>query len=183
MPSVRHRRWAVAVAHAQGGPFVASVSKVRRPPRGRFCRVLYELEVIVAACGTPHQKASVVTIPANLPTRKCRDVRNWRANGPEDARIVMRDYTSTQARFYVCYNDWGKHRKLWSRRQFVVPIIVSNLREPCIEVSPHVEVHYPRVVPGSTKLTMEKNGAPFVVGPRLFAHRWLDDPWSGLQAA
>jgi hypothetical protein len=62
-------------------------------------------------------------------------------------------------------------------------LISTTLSTLQFEVSPHVEVHYPRVVPGSTKLTMEKNGAPFVVGPRLFAHRWLDDPWSGLQAA
>ena len=78
----------VNLAHATGGAFVASVSKVRRPPKGQNCRVLYELEVIVAACGTPSQKASVAIVPSHRPTRKCMDVRNWRANGPEDARIV-----------------------------------------------------------------------------------------------
>ena len=51
-----------------------------------------------------------------------------RANGPEDARIVARDHTATSATFYIFYNDWGKHRKLWSRRQFVVPLTVSDLR-------------------------------------------------------
>ena len=118
----------VNLAHATGGAFVASVSKVRRPPKGQNCRVLYELEVIVAACGTPSQKASVAIVPSHRPTRKCMDVRNWRANGPEDARIVARDHTATSAAFYIFYNDWGKHRKLWSRRQFVVPIMVSDLR-------------------------------------------------------
>ena len=31
----------VNLAHATGGAFVASVSKVRRPPKGQNCRVLY----------------------------------------------------------------------------------------------------------------------------------------------
>ena len=66
----------VNLAHATGGAFVASVSKVRRPPKGQNCRVLYELEVIVAACGTPSQKASVAIVPSHRPTRKCMDVRN-----------------------------------------------------------------------------------------------------------
>ena len=74
----------VNLAHATGGAFVASVSKVRRPPKGQNCRVLYELEVIVAACGTPSQKASVAIVPSHRPTRKCMDVRNWRANGPDE---------------------------------------------------------------------------------------------------
>ena len=39
----------VNLAHATGGAFVASVSKVRRPPKGQNCRVLYELEVIHVA--------------------------------------------------------------------------------------------------------------------------------------
>ena len=33
----------VNLAHATGGAFVASVSKVRRPPKGQNCRVLYGL--------------------------------------------------------------------------------------------------------------------------------------------
>ena len=80
----------VNLAHATGGAFVASVSKVRRPPKGQNCRVLYELEVIVAACGTPSQKASVAIVPSHRPTRKCMDVRNWRANGPEVRRSTNR---------------------------------------------------------------------------------------------
>ena len=69
----------VNLAHATGGAFVASVSKVRRPPKGQNCRVLYELEVIVAACGTPSQKASVAIVPYG-PRANVRPVPPWCEN-------------------------------------------------------------------------------------------------------
>ena len=176
----------VNMAHAVlAGGWVLTTFKAKRAASPGGCKATYDLQLEVRSCAGQGIFDRVRLGPA-APGRSCKDVRSWRSNGPEDARIsalpdVLDDDASGDGgsrRFWVLYNDFVPRDGDYARFQFgLVGRVLKNGT---------LALGVPRPLGdwnGTTWGPQEKNWAPFVAGRRTYAHQWLADPKTGSSVA
>lgn len=158
---------AFAVPDSDDGSWLVRAFKQKVAAGVAGCKATTTLEVIAESCG-PNPTSLRWTLSAALPNRSCADIRSWRSNGPEDARLtrwgdglalLVNDFTQEGINLGP-----GGYR----RSQFLATIRVSPTT---------LKVTEPRLV-RSTLFTLgsqEKNWSPWSFEGRLMVHQWLFD--------
>ena len=147
-------RFNVAIERWNATHFL-SVRNVQRPryTRGAACR---DAAVVVAMIGQWQLGAERTRVEARDPLRRCLDRRNFRLNGPEDARILNLHSTT----YMIIYAEHAGN----NRRQFFR--FLHGYRT----LSKEVEL----TAPGLN--AVEKNWVPFLdVDQKPHVWRWLED--------
>ena len=147
-------RFNVAIERWNATHFL-SVRNVQRPryTRGAACR---DAAVVVAMIGQWQLGEERTRVEARDPLRRCLDRRNFRLNGPEDARILNLHSTT----YMIIYAEHAGN----NRRQFFR--FLHGYRT----LSKEVEL----TAPGLN--AVEKNWVPFLdVDQKPHVWRWLED--------
>ena len=130
------------------------------PPRRASC--LKELGITLALVSTTTWASrDVARFGPGDAGRTCRDARNFRVNGPEDARLLALNATHVLA----LYADFARG----SRRMFRRSLDVRGFR-----LSEPLELSFAREAAGRLG-AVEKNWSPFRRGADVYVWQWLDD--------
>lgn len=159
---------AFAVLASDDGSWLVRAFKQKVASGIAGCKATTELEVIAELCGGSKPTSLRWTLSAALPDRSCADVRSWRSNGPEDARLTR--WGDGLALFVNDFTQEGINLGPggYRRSQFVATIRVSSMT---------LQVTEPRLVRSSlfTLGSQEKNWSPWSFEGRLMVHQWLSD--------
>jgi len=146
-------RFNVALARLNATHFLSTrnVQRLRWTRDGTTCR---DAKVVVATVAR-WTLEDVTSVDARDPLRKCLDRRNFRVNGPEDARLLR-----FQSTFLVIYAEHVGS----ARRQFI------RVLHDDMSLAPAQELTYTNLN------SVEKNWVPFLDRDgRVHVWRWLED--------
>ena len=168
---------------------VRTVNKDYKLPRRNGCTVTKFIRVELYSC----RNASVQSadIEPSLPKRTCTNLRNFRTNGPEDARLVVLEPST----FGLVSNNWVGERRAPtdgppdSKHQFVALGVVTADGVLRLQRSRPLYKAWPVDRDGNQLFgALEKNWVPFAVASEpgedtLHVFQRLDEPGSGASIA
>lgn len=160
-----------------GGVIMASNDHLAS--HGKYgCSRALRVSLSMLSCGSQQRadRAVVTHLAPAEPERMCTDQRNWRSNGPEDARLLL----LSKHRLLLLYGDYycGSGRGSCARTMFM-RVLDLRLLFQTGATSRTLEFAAQRLRPakasGSFMSELEKNWVPFCLDhDECYVQQWLD---------
>ena len=194
----------LAVHASSSAELLLAASPSERLPIGseNNCSSLHRVVLFLHSCRAPPSSCGVGTsrllaeLPPLQPSRTCKDLLNFRGNGPEDPRILpLWRGDAGQTQLLVVVNDyWPVRRRgpepvgqpvsdlvgsTLSFEKRMVSYVLSITNDAVAKLEPGRVLQPDPTLPPRGALSLsaiEKNWAPFVLDHQVFVHQWLISP-------